>query len=395
MRTTVAGSSSRSWPTVTTEVCTPPSLRMAFAALSISSAALRPLMATTSPSPSRRGMVSPARLLRAETARAVTTSAFTRPTASSARVRITVTLSNPRSSTTSWSQITRRSRGSMSVSSRSGRAMARHSPGSPAPLPTSATWLPRAISLSMTAQLSTCRLQRRGISRGPMRPRSVPEVARCSTYRSAKARRSPKIFSAASRSAAVISTMSQPAGASVGGNDDVAARALALGFTDESKIGDGVVNDLAFVGAHRLQGNSLAGFLGGGHGVLCDLLQVACALLTVPVDIQHEAGAVLRRRQHREPGQLLQSFKHFAVTAHEAFQSCGLFLGDDGDVGAAVAHLDVNVAVDIGDVEQFFKIVCSDVALFLEAACRSALVSHWGRGCVVRVVAGFGGKCLL
>ena len=62
-----------------------------------------------------------------------------------------------------------------------GRAIARHRPGRPAPLPTSATWLPWAIWLSMTAQLSTCRLHSRGTSRGPIRPLSVPDVARCST----------------------------------------------------------------------------------------------------------------------------------------------------------------------------------------------------------------------
>src|SRR6476661_2485139 len=118
-----------------------------------------------------------------------------------------------------------------------------------------------------------------------MSPRSVPEVARCSTYRSARPRRSPKIFSAAWRSAAVNSTISKPAGGSVGGNDDVPAGAFALGLADQAEIGNGVVHDLALIGTHRLKCDGLAGLLDRCHGILGDLLQVARAFLAVPVDV--------------------------------------------------------------------------------------------------------------
>jgi hypothetical protein len=48
-----------------------------------------------------------------------------------------------------------------------------------------------------------------------------------------------------------------------------------------------------------------------------------------------------------------------------------LVLGDDGNVGAAVADLDVDVPVDVGDVQQLLEVVGGDVALFLQAAHRT------------------------
>ena len=144
--------------------------------------------------------------------------------------------------------------------------------------------------------------------------------------------------------------------------------AFAFGLAHESQISDGVVHDLALVGAHRSQGNCLAGFLHRSDGVFSDLLQVAGTLGTVAVDIQHQPGAVLRRGEDGEPGQLLKGLKDFAVTAHQAVQPGRFLFGDDRDVRAAVADLDVDVAIDVRDVQQFLEVVRSDVAFFFEAA---------------------------
>jgi hypothetical protein len=73
-------------------------------------------------------------------------------------------------------------------------------------------------------------------------------------------------------------------------DDDVTASALALGLGDESEISDGVVNDLALIGAHRLQRNGPTGFLDLGNGVFCDLLKDAGTFLAVSVDVQHQTG---------------------------------------------------------------------------------------------------------
>ncbi len=51
---------------------------------------------------------------------------------------------------------------------RSGRAIASTIPGSPAPDPTSTTWLPRGISAATATQFSRCRGQSRPASRGPI-----------------------------------------------------------------------------------------------------------------------------------------------------------------------------------------------------------------------------------
>ena len=63
---------------------------------------------------------------------------------------------------------------------RSGRASANGIPGRPAPEPMSTTRAPCGTSSATTAQLSTCRSQIRGASRGPISPRSTPSVTRCS-----------------------------------------------------------------------------------------------------------------------------------------------------------------------------------------------------------------------
>ena len=78
-------------------------------------------------------------LLMFATARAVTTSALPLPRSSSARAWWMVTLSRPRSSTTSMSHSTRRAMGSARCTSSSGRQAAITMPGRPEPEPTSRT----------------------------------------------------------------------------------------------------------------------------------------------------------------------------------------------------------------------------------------------------------------
>ena len=87
----------------------------------------------------------------------------------------------------------RRSIVSMSVTSRSGRSSATTMPGKPAPDPTSAT-LPRAGKKGTTAaELTMCRVHRRGSSRGPTRPRSSPSSASICAKCSAAEKETPKI----------------------------------------------------------------------------------------------------------------------------------------------------------------------------------------------------------
>ena len=70
----------------------------------------------------------------------------------------------------------------MSVTRRSGRSSASGMPGSPAPLPTSATVPLAVISPFNAALLRMWRSHSLSASRGPSRPQVTPVDARMSTY---------------------------------------------------------------------------------------------------------------------------------------------------------------------------------------------------------------------
>ena len=54
----------------------------------------------------------------------------------------------------------------------------------------------------------------------------------------------------------------------------------------------------------------------------------------------------------------------------------------------------MDVAVDVGDVQQFLEVVGRDVAFFFQAAYGRSLVGGHSLGGVVLVFAGFSGKGL-
>ena len=127
--------------------------------------------------------------------------AMQRPTCSSARPRTTVTWSvSPSAATASSRKAVRRASGSTRMTEISGLATASTIPGRPAPEPTSMTVAPGEISSPTTAQLSRCRSQSRGASRGPISPRRTPRSRAEPRRTTARPRRSPKTASAASRS---------------------------------------------------------------------------------------------------------------------------------------------------------------------------------------------------
>jgi hypothetical protein len=214
----------------------PPSSPIASRCAATSSAAVAPLSARSRPPSAARGRHQPASRSSGATARAVTMStgatvpaapvetraagpvggapASGPPTHSSARARSTVTAPvRPSVVTASARKAVRRASGSTSTTVRSGRATASTIPGKPAPDPTSAIKAPKGINSATAAQLSRCRLQTRGASRGPTRPRITPSVASRSAYAAARGRRSPK-----SRSAAGLSFCGRTA---TGPGDDV------------------------------------------------------------------------------------------------------------------------------------------------------------------------------
>ena len=183
MSTTVVGGSTIPIPHRRTVIGVPPSRAITALVRTTSSTAVVPLTANNRPPGRTSGRHQRANRSNGATARAVTTSAPpTRATVadSSARPRTMVRLARFNASRHSSRKRIRRAIGSTRLIRRSGLTLASTIPGSPAPEPTSTTARPGSSSSSRATQFSRCRSQSRGTSRGPMRPRSTPSVARSS-----------------------------------------------------------------------------------------------------------------------------------------------------------------------------------------------------------------------
>jgi hypothetical protein len=192
--TMVVGTASTSVPHRSTTGCEPLARVTAAPSRATSSSALSPLSATSWPPCRSRGKLHAQSFASGATARAMTTSvpaSCCLMAGSSARPRTTLA-DSARVSTTSVNHATRRAIGSRSVTSRSGLAIARGTPGRPAPDPRSTTRAPSGMADAMTAELRMCRSQRRSTSRGPIKPRSTPTAASSSVNCTAAVRFEPK-----------------------------------------------------------------------------------------------------------------------------------------------------------------------------------------------------------
>ena len=82
----------------------------------------------------------------------------------------------------------------------------------------------------------------------------------------------------------------------------------------------------------------------------------------VAADVEHQPGPLTGLAVDRQPGQLLQRLEHLAALADQ-----GLQVGADDRHRRTVAFdVHVQVAIEVGDVEQFLEVVGGDVALGLE-----------------------------
>ena len=95
--------------------------------------------------------------------------------------------------TTVSRKVVRRSIGSSKVTERSGRAMARGMPGSPAPEPTSTTDDPSGMRSATARLLRMCRSQIRSASRGPISPYRIPRSSNISTNTCSRTRAVPSV----------------------------------------------------------------------------------------------------------------------------------------------------------------------------------------------------------
>src|SRR5699024_10398966 len=69
---------------------------------------------------------------------------------------------------------------------------------------------------------------------------------------------------------------------------------------------------------------------------------------------------------HCQPGELLQRVQHLAVLADQGAERLVVLIGDYRDRRTAMVHIDVDVTVEIGNVQQLFEVVSGNLALLLE-----------------------------
>ena len=283
----------------------------------------------------------------------------------------------PSSSTASWRKVVRRSNGSTSATWRSGRTRASTIPGSPAPVPMSATVDSSGISRSRTAQFSRCRSHSRGTSRGPIRPRSVPSVASSSAYAASRTAARGNSFSTSgggvSRETGSVTSRPDPGLGRWSSHHD--------GWTTTRRRGSSPSDSLvrpaaATTSCTTLRSNGVIGSrrtgVTGGLRLLdrlaTDLFQFGLPVRPVVRHVQHQPRPLAGLPVDRQPGQLLQRLQHLAVLTDEVVQ----LRADDRHRGPVAVDVHVDVAVEIGDVQQLLEVVGGDVALRLQ--CLQALV---------------------
>src|SRR5690606_34770770 len=138
----------------------------------------------------------------------------------------------------------------------------------------------------------------------------------------------------------------------------------------KSCSGDGVVHHLALERVHGLESDGLARLLHvSDHGFgFPD--QLGLARGAVARDVKHEPRTLARLGLHRKTSELLKSVEHLTLAPYEAREPTSALVREDLHGGAAVLDVDLDVAIDIGDVEKLLKVVGSDLAFFVEPVVR-------------------------
>src|SRR5690606_1409327 len=94
-------------------------------------------------------------------------------------------------------------------------------------------------------------------------------------------------------------------------------------------------------------------------------------LLTLPSpvtgDVEHEAAPVTGLPVHGQTRELLERLQHLAVPADQLLQVTAARVADDRYGGVVGLDNHVDVAVEVGDVEQALQVVRSDFTLLLQA----------------------------
>ena len=231
--------------------------------------------------------------------------------------------------------------------------------------------LPGSSSSAGPAQLSRWRSHSRGASRGPSRPRSTPGPASSAAYASTCGSAAPKTAAPAAGRAA-----RRRAGPHQVPSGRTTTRRSGSSPSDSLRTpgdrGDGVVHDLALERRHGREPHPLPGLGAALGGAGADRGELGLAGGAPAADVEHEPRPHARLAHDREAGQLLHRLEHLPVLADEGVQA----VADDRDDGPLALDVHVDVAVDVGDVEQPLEVVAGDVALADEEVLAGQVVGR-------------------
>src|SRR5262245_33125450 len=142
---------------------------------------------------------------------------------------------------------------------------------------------------------------------------------------------------------------------------DASVAFLALGFATKARFCHRVVDDLPLKRVHRFELHRLTG---GGHlsdDLLSEAGQSSAALETVPADVEHQPAPLPGYPIDRHPRQLLEGIEYVAVWADELHE----IGADNSNRRALTFDVHVDVAVQIGDVQESLEVIRGDLAFLL------------------------------
>src|SRR6266567_8776401 len=197
----------------------------------------------------------------------------------------------------------------------------------------------------------------RSASAGPISPRSTPAPTSSCAYFTIS-----DILGPNSSHAATGGDGTATGGSADRKDDHSPVRVDALGLAAQAGRRDGIVHYLPLERVHRAECLRLAGPLNLLRGAGTELAEIGPATSAVAADVEHQPGPPAGLPVHRQPGQFLQRVENLAAVADQ-FVERG---PDDGDDRAVAVHVHVDVAVEIGDIEQPLDVVGRYLALELE-----------------------------
>src|SRR6266699_3185406 len=180
----------------------------------------------------------------------------------------------------------------------------------------------------------------RSASAGPISPRSTPAPTSSCAYFTISGILGPN-----SSHAATGGDGTATGGSADRKDDHSPVRVDALGLAAQAGRRDGIVHYLPLERVHRAECLRLAGPLNLLRGAGTELAEIGPATSAVAADVEHQPGPPAGLPVHRQPGQFLQRVENLAAVAD---------------------HVHVDVAVEIGDIEQPLDVVGRYLALELE-----------------------------